>query len=222
MHELFSITFVIFDVFGYQMSIIELVSTCFGLAAVWLAARSNILTWPATIINAAGFFAIFYQVRLYSDMVLQLYFMAIAIYGWFFWRDEQHKGLRTVSKISKNEWVAVALFTAIGTALLGTIMSNIHIILPKLFDKPANYAYINALSATLSIIANLLMARRKLENWYLWIAVDTICVALYASTGILLMAVEYAILMGICLFGLKSWKHEYSKHISHEPKTSQN
>jgi len=66
---------------GYSLSYVELVGTVTGLVSVWLAARANILTWPVGIINVLAFFILFYQVRLYSDMALQVYFLATTIYG---------------------------------------------------------------------------------------------------------------------------------------------
>lgn len=212
MSTIFSIDYIVFGFMGYNMSLIELFGTTLGLFSVWFAARSNILTWPATILNTIAFFMVFYQVRLYSDMFLQLYFFAIAIYGWNYWHKTFTENSKPVNRLSHKEWLTVTAVAIVGSASLGLFISNIHHLLPQLFPAPASFPYINAFSATLSVIANFLMARRKLENWLIWMLVDTICIAVYAANGILLMSLEYFILLVICIYGYRSWLAEL-KHL---------
>ena len=77
------------EVLGYPLSFLELFGTLTGLVTVWLAARAHILTWPTGLINNLAFFLIFYQVQLYSDMLLQIYFFVISLYGWWYWQRSQ-------------------------------------------------------------------------------------------------------------------------------------
>lgn len=75
--------------FGYPLSYVELVGILTGLLSVWLAAKSHILTWPIGLVNVAAFFFLFYQVCLYSDMLLQVFFFVTTCYGWYYWAWHQ-------------------------------------------------------------------------------------------------------------------------------------
>lgn len=211
MVSFFDINYVIFSLWGYNMSLIELVGTIFGLFSVWLAARSSILTWPATLVNTVAFFLVFYQIRLYSDMLLQIYFFAIAIYGWYYWSRAFTVNSKPIRRLSKKGAISVGIVTALGTVTLTILVGNLDNLLPSLFPEPASFVFVNAFTVTLSVIANFLMARRLLENWFLWIVVDVFCVVVYAAKGIWLMSFEYFILMIICLYGYRSWKVEHLK-----------
>ena len=85
LNALYDINYVLVQIGDYPLSLIEFLGTLTGLISVWLASRGNILTWPTGLLNVIAFFALFYQVRLYSDMVLQVYFFGMSIYGWWFW-----------------------------------------------------------------------------------------------------------------------------------------
>jgi len=210
MQSIWDIHFVLADIMGYKLSLVELVGTIFGLAAVWLAARSNILTWPLTLVNTVAFFVIFYQVHLYSDMLLQVYFFVVACYGWFYWRKSSVDGTsKNVKRLSRNGQIKVAVLALVLTGLWGTLMLNIHKLLPSLFHEPASFPYINAFTAILSVIANFLLARRYIENWLIWILVDAIVVVVYAINGVYLISLEYAILLVICIYGYRSWVREF-------------
>jgi nicotinamide mononucleotide transporter len=83
--DFLSIENIAFTVIGYDLSDIELIGTVFGLLAVYWASRENIWTWPASVINVAAFFVLFYQVNLYSDMFLKVYFLIVTVFGWYNW-----------------------------------------------------------------------------------------------------------------------------------------
>lgn len=209
MEYLLDIDYVLFSLMGYNMSLVEFVGTIFGLLSVWFAARSKVLTWPVTLINTIAFFLVFYQVRLYSDMLLQIYFFCIAIYGWYYWRRGCAEATKPVERLRRSDYFVVAGIAIVGAGCLGVFMSRIHLLIPSIFPEPASFPFVNATSVILSMIANYLMATRKLENWYLWMLVDIICVVVYLMQGILLMSFEYLILFGLCIYGYRSWFNEF-------------
>jgi nicotinamide mononucleotide transporter len=86
MLELLSVNTIAFTVIGYPMSYIELVGTLLYLASVWLIARKNMLTWPVGIVSVLLYMALFYQIRLYSDALEQVYYLGASVYGWWYWR----------------------------------------------------------------------------------------------------------------------------------------
>jgi nicotinamide mononucleotide transporter len=199
-----SIDHIAFTIFDYPLSYLELIGALFGLVSVYLAAKSNILTWPIAIINEAAFFFLFFQIQLYSDMLLQGYFFIITIYGWYFWKKNSSQ--QSVSRLSHKHLLIYSGLLVVGTVLLGLIMASIHTILPQIFEKPTSFAYADAFTTIASVLATILLSRKKIETWVLWILVDLFCVFIYAYKGVHLIAFEYAIFLIICLFGFRNWR----------------
>lgn len=214
MGVLFNIHYVIVTIWDYPLSLAELLGTAFGLWSVWLAARGRLSTYTTGLVNILFFFAIFYQVQLYADMLLQVYFLVISLYGWWRW---VHPGAgemtaRQELKISTNsatQNTAYAVVIALGVWGLGWLMSQLHLLLPTLFPIPAAFPYYDAFTTVASMAAMYLLARKRLESWVLWVAVDAFCIVLYNLKGIRLIALEYVVFLGIALFGLWSWYREY-------------
>jgi len=207
---MFDINTIIFEALGYRMSLLELLATLTGLAAVWLAARSNILTWLFALVNAVLFFILFYQVNLYSAMALQVFFFCNAIYGWYNWRRHEGGEMKHVTMLIHKQRVLWLALIILGAMALGTVMSRIHIWLPDLFPEKATFVYTDAMIAVMSIVASLLLAKLKLENWILWIFVNLMSVAMYAMKGVMLVSVQYVIFLFMATYGLIEWRRKVS------------
>jgi nicotinamide mononucleotide transporter len=208
---LFDVKETFFTVLDHPVSYVEFIGTVLGLISVFLAARANIFTWPTGIANAIFFLIIFFQIQLYSDMFLQMYFCAMGVYGWITWkyRAEHHESaIQTLG--NANRLKLAALITA-AVLLIGTLISQIHIILPQVFLRPATYPYIDTFVAVSSVLAVILLARRVFETWVLWILVDITSVALYFVKGVKLIAVEYVIFLGLAVLGITSWYRLWKK-----------
>ncbi len=197
---------ILFDFLGYRMSLLELLSVLTGLAAVWLAARSNILTWFFALVNAILFFILFYQVNLYSGMALQVFFFCNALYGWYNWRRDSRGVKKPVTLLKHNQrviWMAVILAGALS---LGTVMSRVHLWLPDIFPEKATFVYTDAMIAVMSIAASVLLAKLRLENWILWILIDVMSIAMYAMKGVMLVSLQYLIFLGMATYGFLQWR----------------
>lgn len=202
--DFFDINNIAFEVLGYGLSYIELVGTLFGFVSVILAARASVLTWPTGIVNEAAFFILFYQVQLYSDMYLQVFFFGVTVYGWYYWKNQSHEA--HVKKLSVRWRFTYAALLVAGTVLSGLFMSQIHLLFPVLFSKPASYPFADAFTTTASILATILLSRKRIETWVLWILVDAASIVIYFLKGIHLVAVEYVIFLIICIVGYVNWK----------------
>lgn len=202
----FEIENVAVEIIGYKISYVELIGTLFGLFSVYYATRANILTWATGIVNEVFLFILFFQVQLYADMFLQVYFFFVTIYGWYNWRTNK-EALMIFEMEFKNklQLVAVVLFFSL---ISGFLISNIHLYLPQYFRVPAAYPFIDSIIMVSSIAATILLAKKKIENWYLWIVVDLICVGLYFRKGVYFLSLEYLIFLGLATFGLFNWKRE--------------
>lgn len=217
MSKLFDINYILVTIWGYPLSLLELLGTLFGLWSVVLAAKGKVLNFPVGLINVVFFFAIFYQVQMYSDMLLQVFFFAISVYGWWKWLNPAANEVKENMelKISVNGLktnIKVVLIIFLGVLVMGTLVKNFYILLPGLFPQPASYPYLDSFIAVSSITASVLMARKKLESWILWVTVDIFCTVLYFSKGIMLMSLEYFVFFWIAASGLNIWFREYCSY----------
>jgi nicotinamide mononucleotide transporter len=200
----------IFSIAGYPISLIEFISVVCGIVAVYLAAKEKIINWPIGLINIITAFFIYFHVQLYSDMFLQCYYFLISIYGWYFWSREKENHI-PLKILSTKQRIQIILIIIIGSLLAGTIISRLHLIPNGWFPKPAAYPYADSLVAVMSILANALLAKRYLENWFLWILVNTISVYLYIQKEIVFIAFEFFVFLLLAIYGLIEWKKLY-KH----------
>lgn len=203
----FDINNIAFELLNYPISYVELIGTIFGLISVFLATRANILTWGTGIINELFLFILFFQVQLYADMFLQVYFFVVTIFGWYTWKklDSNKKSITTLTVKTKT-WLV--LIISMGTLITGYLFSNIHLYLPKYFEMEATFPYIDSFVMVLSIVATVLLAQKKLETWYLWIIVDVVCVFLFFQKGIVFLSLEYAVFLCLAIYGLLNWNKQ--------------
>lgn len=204
----FDIENIVLQFLGYPVSYVELIGTLFGLASVYFASRANILTWGTGIVNEVFLFLLFFQIQLYADMFLQIYFFVVTLYGWYKWNAKTRKN--KISKTSFRDKIILAVTILIGTLISGFLFTNIHLYLPVYFKIQAAYPFTDSFVLVSSIVATILLAKKKIENWYLWIVVDLVCVVLYFKKGIYFLSLEYFIFLGLASYGLYYWKKQLS------------
>jgi nicotinamide mononucleotide transporter len=148
MGSLFDVNTIAFTVLGYPLSYLELVGTLLYLWSVWLITRQQILTWPVGIVSVLLFMLLFYQIRLYSDALEQIYYLVASVYGWWLWRSKGQRAAQPfVPFVSPPRTLGLVLLLTIGLGLaLGSIMGRIHELLPVLFPAPAAFPYLDALT----------------------------------------------------------------------------
>ena len=180
------------------MPVIELIATAFGLISVWLTVRQNIWCWPTGLIMVSLYVYIFYGARLYSDMGLQVIYIFMQLYGWYHWLYGAEGSDRLpVIRLKPSQitfWTSTA---AIGTLGLGWAMYSY---------TDAALPYWDATTTILSLIAQWLMARKVLESWLIWIAVDILAIGIYMVKGLYPTAILYAVFLGLATTGLLAWK----------------
>ena len=202
---LFDVREIFFTVLGHGVSYVEFIGTVLGLISVFLASRANIFTWPTGIANAIFFLVIFYQIHLYSDMFLQMYFCCMGVYGWFSWKNKAEHHHSEIQTLTKRQRLWIGVLITLVVVVVGTLISQIHLILPQVFDHPASYPYVDTFIAISSILATILLARRIFETWVLWILVDITSIGLYSVKGVKLIAFEFVIFLGLAVLGIITW-----------------
>lgn len=177
---------------------IEFLAVIFTLLSVWLTIKRHVLSWPIGLFAIAFYMLVFWQTKLYSDFGLQFIFFGQGIYGafnWFYHREDKvHTKVETLSHTERVFW----LFS-------GAI---IYVVVAALMDKYTNASvpWIDSFVAVFSLIANWILARRKIESWVIWIGVDLIYINLFIFKDLYWSAGLYGILLFLAIKGLKDWK----------------
>jgi nicotinamide mononucleotide transporter len=207
MPDILSVNTVAFTVLDYPLSYVELAGTVFYLWSVWLIARRHMLTWPVGISSSLLYMALFYQIRLYSDTIEQVYYLFAGVYGWWYWRAARRAADERVAvRFSRVRAIAAwAVATLALSCVAGAAMSRAHLWLPALFPEPASYPYLDALTTIMSFVAMWLMARKRVESWVYWIIVDVIGIGLYYAKDVHFVALLYVILLVMAVAGLRAW-----------------
>jgi len=196
----------------HQQSWIELIGVLTGFICVWLAAINNIWNWPVAIISVAIYIYVFYNYQLYADMGLQIYFLITSIYGWYFWSKKSVAEIKIpVTMINKKQIIISVIITVVVTPVLGYTLVTLS---PILHYKPAAYPYLDSFCTTCSLIAQVYLTRKILENWLIWIFVDIIYVGVYLAKHLQPTAILFFAYIPVALLGYIDWRKEYKKQVS--------
>ena len=180
------------------MGVVEWVAAGLGLISVWLNVREDWRGWPVGAVMVALYFAVFARVKLYADAGLQVIYFVLQFYGWYEWvRGGEDKSGLTVSRTPKRVLVSCIVTGTVGTVVLGTALG-------RYTDQALPY-WDSGITA-FSLVAQWMLARKYLENWLLWAAIDVIAVGVYWTKQLLPTAVLYAIFLVLCLQGYQRWR----------------
>ncbi|MFJ2975709.1 nicotinamide riboside transporter PnuC [Kluyvera sp. NPDC087067] len=207
---------------GYDLSWIEAIGTIAGLLCIWLASLEKIVNYLFGLINVTLFAIIFFQIQLYASLLLQLFFFAANLYGWYAWsrqtgQNEAELQIRWLPLPKALAWLAAcviaiglmtvyidpvfAVLTHIAVSVMQTLGMNVT--MPVL--QPDAFPFWDSCMMVLSIAAMVLMTRKYVENWLLWVVINVISVAIFTLQGVYAMALEYLILTFIALNGSRMW-----------------
>ncbi|RPI46296.1 MAG: nicotinamide riboside transporter PnuC [Bacteroidetes bacterium] len=180
----------------------ELPGVFFSLLYLFFSIRRNILLWPMGIISALLYMVFFFQSKFYADMALNGYYLVISVYGWLLWRGGG-TGKNDNLKISRLGWRTGLVLLAVTSVVFLVIGS----VLVRFTDSPIPWW--DAFTTALSFTATWMLARKILEHWIIWIAVDSISMGLYFYRGLYPTMVLFAIYTVMAVTGFISWKKAY-------------
>lgn len=182
------------------MTIVEGIAVVLGLVSVWLVTRQNILCYPLGIISVFIYIFIFLEVKLYADMGLQVFFIVLQAYGWYEWLyGGENRTALPVRRATKQTLAVLALITAAGSYGLGYILSRY---------TDAAVPFVDSLLAVMSMAGQWLVARKYIENWSVWMAVNVGSIAMYGYKELYLTMVLYAVYFGLAIVGYRAWRKE--------------
>jgi nicotinamide mononucleotide transporter len=181
-----------------SMQATEILGFITGVICVLLAVRENIWNWPVGIANNIFYLVVFWHAKLYADSCLQLFYMAVSIYGLWAWRygGKRHTEL-SVGRVSTKTVPLLVIVTVIAAAVLRFVLHSY---------TDSTVPFWDGMTTAMSLVAQYMLGRKWLENWWLWMAVDVIYVGLYVYKHLYLTAVLYAVFFGLCVAGWLRWQ----------------
>ena len=188
-----------FDVLGSPVTWLELVAFALSIAMVACNIRVNVIGWPLAIASSLLYMLLFWNSRLYGDASLQVFFAAVAGWGWWQWlrgTDEHGQALRVRSLGAHGR---TSVLAAIAIAWPATAL-----FLHRFTDT--DVPWWDAFPTAASVVGQWLLGRKYVENWVVWVVVDVVGAALFAYKGLWLTTLLYALFVAMAAVGWRSWK----------------
>ena len=184
-----------------QNSLLELAAVIFAVAYLVLAVRENSLCWYAAGMSTLIFLFIFWDVKLYMESGLQIYYLGMAFYGWYQWRgaNRETASLRVSKWRAKQHVIALALIATL-TLISGSLLNS---------GTDANLPYLDSFTTWASVVTTFMVARKILENWFYWLVIDSVSIYLYLDRELYFTSLLFAIYIVIIFFGWFAWNRSY-------------
>jgi len=179
---------------------LEITAVIFGLLSVWYAKKDNILVFPTGIISTSIYVYLLWKWSLLGDMMINGYYFIMSIYGWYLWtRKKEGEDEYPISSLSnKEKSIALIIFITTIVFVVGVYL---------FFNKFTTWsAYVDTLVTGIFFVGMWLMAKRKIENWILWIIGDIISIPLYFFKGYTFTSIQYIVFTIIAFYGYLEWK----------------
>lgn len=179
------------------MNTLEIIAVCLGLANITLLVRRSIWNFPFGMAMVALYLMIFWEARLYGEAVLQIFFFVVQGWGWYLWA--RAGGLQEAVNVSWLGWparIASLVCVALATVGVGWGMATF---------TDAAMPYADAAITGGSVVAQILLSIRRIENWVLWIAIDIGAIFLYIERDLHLTAGLYGAFLVLATLGLIQW-----------------
>lgn len=207
MNEIFNFLFGQYSEYETLDIALEIIAVIFGFLSVWYSKNNKIWVYPTGMISTSIFVYLLLKWSLLGDMMINVYYFIMSIYGWYIWTRKVDASHNTpITSITKKEQlISIALFFA--TLIFVFIVY-------KSFDKWTGWvAYVDTVTTAIFFVGMWLMARKKLENWIFWIIGDIISIPLYFYKGFTFTSFQYLIFTVIAIYGYIEWKKLLNKPI---------
>jgi nicotinamide mononucleotide transporter len=185
------------------MNFLELIAVALAIAYLLLAVRESLWCWPAAFLSTAIYLYLFFEARLYMESALQVFYLVMAVYGWFMWRS----GGGAQRELAVSRWPASVHTLALGVVL--ALSAGSGFLLSR--HTAAAFPYLDSLTTWAAVWTTYLVARKKLENWLYWIVIDSLSVYLYAQRELDLTALLFVMYVVISVFGYLNWKRSWQQ-----------
>ncbi len=180
----------------------ELIAVLLAIAYLLLAVRQNIWCWPAALVSTAIFFYVFWDVSLYMETGLQVYYLAMAVYGWYRWTRPVtgHDALPITTWTLQSHVLAITLIGG-ATLVSGYLLQGTDAAMP----------YLDAFTTWAAVVTTWMVAQKILENWAYWLVIDSISIYLYLDRELYFTSLLFVVYIVIIVFGWISWQRSYNQ-----------
>lgn len=189
----------------------EWIAVILAIAYLILVIRENNWCWPAAFVSTAIYSVLFFDVNLYMESLLNIYYLVMAIYGWFQWnkianntlQKNNHQGNSTLSiqKWSQKKHLILILTTSILVLISAYLLNRF---------TNQELALIDSFTTWFAVLTTYMVTQKILENWLYWIIIDCISIFIYIEKGFALTAVLFVVYILLAIFGWFAWKKEYN------------
>ena len=200
-----------------QTDPIELTGIILSMIYLYLEIRAKTLMWFFGIISSLLMAIVFFKFAFYADMGLMIYYVIISIYGWIHWNSNKTQSIvheLPIVRISKRQFIIGVLILVLGYFTLLQILLNAP---EKIGLNASTYPYTDALTVAASIVATWMLAQKILEQWYIWIIVNTISTIMFAMKGLNYTTILYVVYTIGSIIGYINWLKNYrtQKEVEH-------
>ncbi len=185
-----------------QTSLLEYVAVIAGIISVWFSKKENILVYPVGLVSTIIYVYLSFKGHLIGEASVNIYYSVLSMYGWVLWaqKDKRHHHVLHITYSSRKEWIQQLSFCTI---------LYIVIFFALVYLKGAFYPGVipaaDAFASATAYTGMWLMAKKKVESWYWWIATNIASVPLYFVKGLVFTSIFYLVLLVMAVFGLMEW-----------------
>ena len=184
--------------------LLEILGVITGIVYLWLEYKASIYLWIAGIIMPAIYIFVYYNAGLYADFGINIYYLLIALYGWVAWKtgftlfgSKEPKRELPISHAPRRAWIKATVAFIVALFIIAYVLIN---------HTDSTVPWSDSFTTALSIVGMWMLARKYIEQWWVWCVVDAACSALYVYKGLYFTAVLYAVYAIISIFGYLKWK----------------
>ena len=181
----------------------EWLAVILAIAYLLLAVKESLWCWPAAFFSTSIYIFLFFDVKLYMESFLNLYYLLMAIYGWQQWNKTSQKDPKKpifVWSLQKHIlWIsAVSILVFVSAYLLNNYTNQ-------------DLAFVDSFTTWFAVLATYMVTQKILENWLYWIVIDSVSIYLYISKGFALTSVLFVLYIFLAIFGWLAWKRNYDQ-----------
>jgi len=179
---------------------LEIVAVVCAVLYLVLVVRENIWCWFFAFVSTALFIFLFHEGALFSESLLNVYYLVMAVYGWQQWVNKVDKEEVKIHFWTKKVHMFIVIGTVILTPIIGYLMASIG----------AAFPYLDAFVAILSVVATVMVTKKVFENWYYWLLIDSLSIYMFWQKQYYFVAALYVAYIVLIFVGIKAWKKTYA------------
>jgi nicotinamide mononucleotide transporter len=179
----------------------EIGAVVFAIAYLLLAIRQNVLCWPAALISVTLSLVLFYEAKLYMEAALQVFYIAMAIYGWYQWRrgGAGHSGVKITLWSKRTHALVIAAVIVLSVGFGAILAARTDAALP----------YADSFTTIGALVATYMVTKKVLENWAYWFVLDSVAVFVYVARDLYLYALLFVLYLVLIVIGYRRWRREF-------------